>query len=448
MAKKNKNSKKSIKPKAEVEDVKVGGTNGSEQFTPDLVDELEEEMEEFKKSEEYERGHSKWEKHAQLAHEQDLLAELKFTEEVPPYVKDEEAFRDWQRVAKNPLMNEKQWQLGSDGELYNLASLKHQLQAKTAHLPIKEREKFMSMKQAYYKVQGKMNQLRRKAFGIKIGNQALAQTNKMRFPVLEPRQSDLLELFGQMFNDTEVHEIVVKQWKLPVSLLTISHFRKAYANLIKEKQDMYKMQAVTDLRLGNKISRLEELCWFYGEFKRKFQAGGSRMDGEAAMKALDQIKRECDGDLSINVSGEVNIQHSINLHLHKEMLKGLPIKQMIISRVANKMGASPLLVVSSLSNSYYSKFSGILGDVDDVEYEDVEYPSGEHYDFNYIQKNALGIEDKIRQERKAYAVEVREKNESVDLTNQKKKLLDIVSRTVAANAKHRDDVAANKIAKD
>lgn len=371
-------------------------------------------------------------KNAKANDDFEVIQEAVYAEEVPDYVKDVEAFREWQKIQKHPLLNEKSQYEASDGELYGLGMVKNVLIQHIQHLSTDEIQKVLALKKAWYKLIGKSNALKRKAFGIKVGRRTKVSKEEgvdtYTHPILEEKKAELIELFGKMFSNAEIHKVCVEEWKLPISFDNIARFRVAYANLISEKIKHHQEKAITDLRLGNKISRLEELMWWYEKFKDKFKKNESRMDGVEATKILELIKKECDGDIKINLSGDINIKHTVSIHLHQELLKGLPLRQMIIARVAVRMGIDPLTLVERLTNSYYAKFTGLTRDTEDAEYTDITHPTQSVYDFDFIQKNALDINlqrTKKEHERKIHIQEVSQNDETVQ---KKRSLLAILEQ--------------------
>jgi hypothetical protein len=67
-------------------------------------------------------------------------------------------------------------------------------------------------------------------------------------------------------------------------------------------------------------------------------------------------------------------------------LKTIPLKEIIIGRIASKTNISPAAFIKSLNDSYYSKFTKFLdGEATDADFES-SFPSTLTYDFDNIDK--------------------------------------------------------------
>jgi hypothetical protein len=193
-------------------------------------------------------------------------------------------------------------------------------------------------------------------------------------------------LFGKYYTIDEVYEIVIGQWQIPTTRQILSDFRKTNMQQIEEKKKMFNA-SFSDVRLGHKRSRIEELCMMYGIFKTKLVTNNIKQETTARLMKdlLKDIKDEVEGDvITINGSIDLNINATIEHHVKAEALKHISIRQIIIGRVAAKRNVSPELLISQLSKSYYSGFI----ETEEIEYEDVVYPSEKAYDFNVIETQA------------------------------------------------------------
>ena len=315
-------------------------------------------------------------------------------DEVNPteYVKDWEAYDKWKKAEAHPLLNEKRHWKASDGRTINIGRVKSDLIRDMEGLPDKEQEKFLKLKKQYYKVQGQANAQKRLAFNIASGKKSATNWTS----ILDTRKADVIALFGRLFTVPEAHKIIVTDWKMPVGRETLSRFRKENALEIDKAIEEYKSK-YTDVRLGHKRSRLEELSWIYDMLKDKFKDLKSREDARAMIAIIEQIRKEIDGDeLKINLEGNIKVQEVINIQIQKELMNGIGLRQIIIGRVAAKMGLPTEVLINSLTRSYYNKMSGALDAVEDIDYEDVHYPSEDVYDFDRINKlnKSVVIEDK------------------------------------------------------
>lgn len=296
---------------------------------------------------------------------------------------DKIAYQQWRKLLELPQLKNREY-IASDKRLIKIGLPKPSLTKVLEGLPDEEIEMFLKKKGVYDTLMMKSNTLKMKAFGL------FRSKNKnnpgVAGKLLDAKRIDLLELFGRMFSVQEVHKIVVEEWEIPISIEHIISFRAEHGELIEEKVKAHQA-GWADIRLGVKRSRLEEYCWMYAELKGKYAKINSREDLKVMIAILDKIKAETEIDqLNINMSGKVEVEITVNQHIQKEIMQGLGLRQLIVGRVAARMNASPSYLITRLSNSYYAKFATMSDETVDVEYEDVKYPTKEHYNFDEIQK--------------------------------------------------------------
>lgn len=322
-------------------------------------------------------------------------------------VVDCNSYRVFEKFWSHPILNEKKIHTCSDGSEVNLGNLPHNLKRLTKHLPAREQTKILALRSEYTAVLGKQTFWKRKAFGNNNGFQhgtsadgkSAAETyedyHSKRFNHLE-KQAEVLELFGKFYSVEEIHHILKVDYTVQVSREVLYDFRREHLSQIKEKQELHKA-GHDDMRLSHKRSRLEELCKMYNLFSRKTWETHGLKEGEMALKILKDIKAEVEGDIVLNGSVDINIEATVNTHMQKEALKHITIRQIIIGRVAARVGASPEKLISQLSQSYYTRFAGVVGVEDEeVNYEEIEYPSGSEYDFQQIERNLPKSKEKTQ----------------------------------------------------
>jgi len=333
-------------------------------------------------------------------------------------VKNPDALAKFKALVKSPLLNEKAMYEASNGEIINIAWLKPHLDSKIAALPSAEQEKILVMKTTYHKLLLKASVLRKQAMGVDMGMPRGADHPLL----LQPKEEELIELFGRMFSPEEVHKIVVEDFKLPASLQQVINFRRKHLNTITEKIELFKRE-YSDIRLGVKRSRLEELVWMYNRLKSKYKETDSREDVRVMLSLIEQVRKEVEGD-TIKFEGnlDVNLESTVNIHLQKEVFHQLNINQIIMGRVASRMGQQSIDLVRALQDSYYSRFNKMNG-IDDVDYEEIEYPSNVPYDFDQI-KTLNGKDELALDERNAKRkVDKEAKMEQAAVLGFKEKLL-------------------------
>lgn len=252
----------------------------------------------------------------------------------------------------------------------------HHVKAKIRDLPEKERKEIMELYLKYRKRFGLMSGYKYKAYASHARNYG------MNF--LLKRRGELIGLFGQYFDVKEVHKIVTQDWGCPVAVLALEEYRKQNIKEIEESQRSYQSN-LGAVRLGHKRSRLEELSLLYNDRKQKYFNTESKGDYRLLLMTIDQIRREVEGDvLRIDGAFQINVEHKLTQHIQQEILKELVLKDLIVSRVAAKMGSNSLLLMSELDNSFYTKHSGFNGTPD--EEAEIIQPSVTEYDFDAIKK--------------------------------------------------------------
>lgn len=296
--------------------------------------------------------------------------------EIPEGVINEEAFIKWHAIMNKPLMTTSKIQTTSEGKQIDIGMLKMHLVPRIQHLPEQEINKFLLLNKQYLKNLNTANAYKRMAFNITPGRGGTIETNTIFFS----RKEEILELFGRMFTTEEVTKIVNEEWKMPVTYDTLNRFRKK--NMVEIEKRIESFRATySDIRLGIKRSRLEELTWLYHSIKDKFKSSGSREDYKLLLQTLTSIRQETHGDI-VTLNGQVtlNYEQNLNQHMREEILKTMNIKEIILGRVASRMNIPGFVLINSLNNSYYAKFNNVVQDAEEVEYAPV-FPSTQNYDF-------------------------------------------------------------------
>jgi hypothetical protein len=293
----------------------------------------------------------------------------------------------------------------------------HHIRKKTEHLGEKEREKFERLKALYFRINNNLTKQKRLAFGKKMG----------RIPdvlkdgsILEVRKVELLELFGKMYDIADVLKIVNMEWGIPINHQNLMGFKVKYQDDIRKLVDIHKT-SYHNIRLGIKKSRLEELSYIYKKAKETWTDANKREDLKVLLTILEQIRKEAEGD-KLTIEGKVDIsyEHNINDHLMKEVFATTNLKEIILGRVAAKMGVNPVRLMFSLQNSYYKKFSNVLGDMDEKDQDGMIYPSQLSYDFERIGKKFLARDREIED---AVIVDEKENDKDQEKANKIKEAL-------------------------
>ena len=297
---------------------------------------------------------------------------------IPKEVLDENAYKEWYILSKHNLLNDKAFVNTADGNKVSLHKLPHHLKKDIEHLDLKEQTKVMLLKQQYNKIFTQANVWKRRAFGTSTpkGHSLMGALND--------RKEDVLELLGRMFSAEEVTKIINDEWKIPIAVGTVYNFKKANIDEITRRVDKHKA-SFSDLRLGIKRSRLEELIWLYNKRKDKYKQTENKDDYKLLLTTLEQIRKESEGE-QISINGKLTLAYEseIQSHLQQEVFKSFNLKEIILARVAARSGVSVPKLIASLNNSYYNKYSGVVHEIEDVPYEPV-FPSTQNYNFDKME---------------------------------------------------------------
>ena len=338
--------------------------------------------------------------------------------DIPEDVIDKKSYLKYLALSKRKIVNDGKLFDASDGTEINMAWLPHHLRRKIAHLPTEEQNEILELKSEYFYVNNNMLVLKRKAYGLKQGQKTSS--------LLEIKKDEIINLFGKMYSPNEIIKIMNEDWNLDFnSVPMLSKFRQKYKDEIEKKIEKFKSE-YSDIRLGVKRGRLEELVWLYNSQKNKYQEKKGNESYKLLLQTLNSIRQEAEGE-RLTIDGKVDVKYEtdLNKHLQQEIFKTLNIKEIILGRVAARMGVNPVKLIYSLNNSYYAKYSNVLGDYDpDVENEEMTYPSQMGYDFERIKKNQSYIEKNIEDAEIEDEEKYENDNDSEDLEETKNKILE------------------------
>jgi hypothetical protein len=324
----------------------------------------------------------------------------------PEGVVDKEAYKKYLAYTKHPILKNK-YITTSDGETLNLGMLQQFLKKMIAHLAPKEQEVILLQKHKYAEILAKKSAAKGKAFGT-LGRKGKMFEEKIAMDVTE---SDIMELLGRMFTVAEVVRIMGEDNGICITEQDVRKVLKHNIVEIERKREEFRNK-VTDVRLYNKRPRLEELAWMYSKMKMRYVSSEGVIAYNAMLRTLEQLRKESEGDI-INVNGalDINLNAEINVHIQKEILKTINLKEIILGRVAARMNYDPEKLIAGLHNSYYNKFVQISGDFD--EQADMKYPSLINYDFNEIEKRNAQVNDIVDVEAEPVKEEEHQKAQSI-----------------------------------
>lgn len=294
----------------------------------------------------------------------------------------------------------------------------------------------MTRKDLFHKINNKANAQKRKAFGGTMGR------TKKYGGVLATRKQELIEYFGRMFTVDEMLKHINEDWGIQIGRQAVEKFRKEHAVEIERKIEVFK-SSYSDIRLGVKRSRLEELVWLYAQQKDKYKDTLSREDYKLLLTTLESIRKEAEGDrLTIDGKVDVSYEANIQMHLREEVFKTLNLKEIILGRVAARMNVNPVKLIYSLNQSFYKKFSNVLGDFNENENDDdVTFPSQMNYNFEKIQKYQVQRDMEVEE---AVVVEENENEKSEEKAQtDKDSIVEKIKRKREAMRKTQADVNAD-----
>lgn len=323
-------------------------------------------------------------------------------DEVPAGVVNEWAWYQWNKLSKSKILtDEYRIVKTSDPDIeIDLLAPFHVSKKRCGHLPQSEIEELERKVKACKVVQGKLIALKNKAFGIKQkGPHSFSES------ILDPRVSELIELFGRFYSLDEVLKVVVHEWGYPVTKSLLTRFRNRHIDKIKERQEEFKRD-YSDIRLGYKRSRLDELQWLYGTRRDKYIATQSQSDYKLLLQTLEAIKKEVEIDV-LRIEGDINhkVETTINVHVQKDLFKDMTINDIIIGRVAAKSGLNAAYMIERLHTSYYSKHSGFNPGEKHALEEEINYPSSIVYNWESIKRKHTEEKHLIDEKRKPEVIE-------------------------------------------
>lgn len=345
----------------------------------------------------------------------------KTTPKLPTGVVDPVAYKQYIAIRDSDALKLCEIETSDPNLTLNLRTTSYHLDKKIKHLPQDERDTINAKATAIRKLNGKMVAFKRKAFNVKQNG-----PYSMQESILDGKAAELLEYFGRFYSATEVHRIVTTEWGLEVNYTTIDNFRKRNFDRIKERQEEYKRD-YSDVRLGHKRSRLDELQYLYTHRKTKYESTGSKEDYKLLLQTIEQIRKEVEGDkLTIDGHLSMDVERTVSLHIQNEVLKHVVINDIIVARLSARLGVDSRLLINKLHNSYYSKFTGFAMSGEDDLDTTPTYPSKFVYNFDDVQRDHKALKDK--EEEFAQTIPILDDKKSEHLTDVKSILLEKIKQ--------------------
>lgn len=304
-------------------------------------------------------------------------------QQVPVEIKDYEAYYNHIKLRDNPIhtiilqIGDKTMPITHPVPVVNKAVAKA---LELGEIDESRADKIKAIKRNQQNIKLKAMALLSKSYGTVVNKRG--EVVKMKSP-FDPVREQMIELFGRMFTAAEVHEVCLKQWKMTVTANMVQDFRKSNIVDITKRNEEHK-RTYSDIRLGHKRSRLEELVWLYNKRKRIYEISNKGEDHRLLLATLDQIKKEAEGDV-LRIDGNINIGLDITIqnHIQKDLNKTIPLKEIVLARIAAKTNIDPMKLVNYLNLSIYRN----VLDAETVDFEEMPpYPSLQNYDFDRIRR--------------------------------------------------------------
>lgn len=191
----------------------------------------------------------------------------------------------------------------------------------------------------------------------------------------------IIELYGRDYTSQEIHKIYEKRNRKMnfADLVKFSQDNKEKIRVIRDKW----RQEYTDVPITAKRTRLEKLDYLLGDLLILYAetANSNKTNFSKEIRGvLEQARKEVEGDeIKLTVSGRIDVEATINHYMSDtRFLEDLTIHQIVISRVAARLGVSSRYLIDKLANSFYAKFNGFRKN-EDLSTK-ILYPSAVNYD--------------------------------------------------------------------
>jgi hypothetical protein len=321
-----------------------------------------------------------------------LAESLGLKQEQLQFIRNAKQYAIYKRLSELKVLNESSSVTASDGRKINFYRIKSKFNRHLEGLPTDEAKRFKAIKSKF----DKTHQERKNAFTrgtvANISNEeriSLFQGCDRNLSQLRGIENEVIELFGAFYTQREIFGIIRQDYGLTPSMDTIFSFARRHKDIIEDRRAHYK-SSIDDLRLSYKRSRIIELSWIYEKIRKKFNVGNSRAEAKLLVDILDQIKKEAEGDFHIKVDGQIGIEieHTLNVHVQKQLASQMNLYQIIISRTAAKKGIDPLQMIHRLTSSFYSDFTQVNGEGTKTALQlgaPNSWPSNQEYDWDRIE---------------------------------------------------------------
>lgn len=208
--------------------------------------------------------------------------------------------------------------------------------------------------------------------------------------------SRILELLGQDYSVSEVHKILWRD-KINIPYPSLLRFAKRNEEKIRELRNNWR-EDIQDVSISIKRSRLEKLNYLLNDLLQNYDNATplNRIPYSKEIRGiLEQARKEVEGEeIKLTVSGRIDVEATIASYINEShLLRDLTIHQIVISRVAARMGIASGAIIDRLANSFYNKFNGFRSN-NDLSTK-ILYPSAVNYDILDLQEKNKALEQKV-----------------------------------------------------
>lgn len=251
------------------------------------------------------------------------------------------------------------------------------IRKKIRHLPKKERDKI----EAIWK---ELQSLKAKKGGLKKQWDNIMYKGKMT-TLFDYKKSELLQLFGSYKTNSEVYEIIKKDWGYHTTMNKLNEFKMANKERIAELRREW-TENCGDFDLAHKRGRLEVLAYIANTQIDEYKESGHKpIYAKQAQSAIEQIKKEVEGEeITLNVKGHVDIRKTLIVNQSiDEVTKRVNFNGFIVAIVSAQRGLNSIKFMNRLANNYYSSYTGF--NKKDNNEKEIQYPSKLIYNWNEIE---------------------------------------------------------------
>lgn len=212
--------------------------------------------------------------------------------------------------------------------------------------------------------------------------------------LLEEYGSEVLEMLGKGYTGTEVHKALLDRG-IDIAFKDIQLFHNNNKARVSELRTSFN-EDMKDVSLYSKRCRLEKLSYLLNEVMDDFSNAtnpSTRQKISAESRAIiEQARKEVEGEeVKLTVSGKIDVDATINAAAATMGIgEGLTIAQIVIARVAARLGLKSQYYIDHLATSYYARYSGFRRN-NDLKTKPI-YPTAVAYDIM-----DAGMEEKNRE---------------------------------------------------